>query len=1015
VSSLAAADFDSFFGELYRGQDGWPLEPFPWQRRLVRRILGEGGRSPGWPKVLALPTASGKTAAIDIAVFTLACQAEAAPGTRNAPRRIFFVVDRRVIVDEAFNRARALAEKLATAETGVIARVADRLRALASTGSEHPPLAAFELRGGTYRDDAWSLTPLQPTVVASTVDQVGSRLLHRGYGVSWKSWPIHAGLAAHDALVILDEAHCAQPFGDTMEAVARYRAWAQEPLPPPFVYVSMTATPRPGIAEDDVFSLYDEDRANPELGRRLQARKPAELLPALPGKTGSKRLVQALCEKAEAFAGSGARRIAVLVNRVETARRVHERLDGRLGDKVLMTGRMRPWDRDRLLERWRPSLTASSVRPMRDRPIFVAATQCLEVGANLDFDALVSECASLDALRQRFGRLNRLGSAESVLAAVAVAAEDVKSGQEDFVYGAALGATWRWLTANAAEEGGLQTFDFGIDSLDATWKAALQGEPKLLTGLSPPAPRAPVMLPSHLDLWVQTAPAPAPDPDPSIFLHGPDRGAPEVQVCWRLDLDLPQEDRPDWSDVLDRWANTVALVPPTSAECMPVPVHVLRRWLDGAPGPAEHLVDVEGSITRPTEEAESVEREPNGPRRTILRWLGPEESELIHPDDTPHPGATLVIPAALGGWADFGHIPVDESGHLSLDLGEAAHFERRRRAVLRLHPAVLKEWPASPSRDRLLEITGWSETTAEEQDIESALLDPLRELALGVQAPAELHKVLEKLTGYGFDPVPHPSGQGWVLRGRWRPPADAAVRTAALAQAAETFSTDDDSASATTNVPLADHCSGVADLAGRFAEVSGLPPYLVEDLRLAGRLHDLGKADPRFQAWLHGGSALASQFAPLLAKSERLPEDRRERELARRRARYPRGGRHELLSLRLVESGRGLLQSAADPELVLHLIASHHGRCRPFAPIIADDKPVHVQLEQEGVRLEASSATCLEKLDSGIAECFWHLIRRYGWWGLSLLEAIIRLADHRRSEAEEFRASQASNARRKTA
>src|SRR5438445_12112416 len=86
---------------------------------------------------------------------------------------------------------------------------------------------------------------------------------------------------------------------------------------------------------------------------------------------------------------------------------------------------MRPIDRDRQAERLR-----SVVGPDRPRitagTSFVVATQCLEVGADYDFDALVTECASLDALRQRFGRLNRGGRAIDARAVILMDGSQVK-------------------------------------------------------------------------------------------------------------------------------------------------------------------------------------------------------------------------------------------------------------------------------------------------------------------------------------------------------------------------------------------------------------------------------------------------------------------------------------------------------------------------------------------------------------------------------------------------------------
>src|SRR3569623_2082991 len=210
--TLSTADFSSFHAAVHGGK-----RPFAWQQRLLETIVADKA----WPSVLDLPTGSGKTTCSDVALFALALDAGSDARERWCPRRIAMVVDRRIVVDQVAERGRKLLRALTTSQDRVVHAVAKRLLSLTRAGEE--PLGVFTLRGGMPKDDGGARTPDQPLVVASTVDQAGSRLLMQGYGVSQGMKPIHAGLLANDTLLLLDEVHLSEPFRQTLVQLARLR------------------------------------------------------------------------------------------------------------------------------------------------------------------------------------------------------------------------------------------------------------------------------------------------------------------------------------------------------------------------------------------------------------------------------------------------------------------------------------------------------------------------------------------------------------------------------------------------------------------------------------------------------------------------------------------------------------------------------------------------------------------------------------------------------------------------
>src|SRR5690606_13735875 len=108
------------------------------------------------------------------------------------------------------------------------------------------------------------------------------------------------------------------------------------------------------------------------------------------------------------------------------------------------------------------------------------------------------------------------------------------------------------------------------------------------------------------------------------------------------------------------------------------------------------------------------------------------------------------------------------------------------------------------------------------------------------------------------------------------------------------------------------------------------------------------------------------------------------RNRARVRAGYPKGQRHELVSLEMIEGAttlrRRLEASGVDWELVVYLVSTHHGWARPLAPVVdlSDASVDQVWFEVESILLEGSTAHSRDSLDSGTADRFWWLSHKYG-------------------------------------
>ena len=483
-------------------------------------------------------------------------------------------------------------------------------------------------------------------------------------------------------------------------------------------------------------------------------------------------------------------------------------------------------------------------------------------------------------------------------------------------------------------------------------------------GASAPKLDAPLLLKTHMDAWVQTRPEPLVQPSLDWFLHGIDldqRANPDISLVWRF----------------DRSSEVLRLVPPRQVEFLQVPIDAAKSWLAG--GEELDVADVTHAV---------AEREASLPTDKLsasawVRWegFGKEPSKGLEVNDI-RAGDVLILDPRLGGltagsWDPTSQEPVT-------DLGDAAQLAFGRRATLRLDAHILGI-PHLPNPADEIEadssargrISDWlSQRNRPSEDLPKWFpraverLDPgflITAVGLSGDTPQQAYFVLTE--------------QDYQTK---RPAIDAS-----------TLDGSDEAGSLIgTRITLRRHLEGVGNRAGRIAERLGLDEMLVEDLRLAGRLHDVGKVDRRFQSQLVGGDPIDLEMLdePLAKSLVNVPKVRH----------YPTGMRHEIASLAMVESNPDMLEAAHDRDLVCHLIGTHHGWARPLPPIIRDPEQLELKYQFDGYTLVTGSDLVESSLSIEMADRFWTLVDRFGYHGLAWLEAILRLADHQES-AEEAR------------
>jgi CRISPR-associated endonuclease/helicase Cas3 len=323
------------------------FSPYPWQQRFSR-----------WDgetvAVVCTPTGAGKEAG-SIIPWLHAHKVGNASTTR-----LLYALPTRSLVDQVYENTRKVVQA-----SGLSIKV-------------------YCLKGGLI-EHGFEQDLTMPAIVIGTQDQLLSRALNRGFGVSWGQRPLHCAALTNDCRWVLDEIQLAGVGYSTL--VQLYKHWRNLGTYGNVQLCLMSATfdQRP-LKELNLerFELDETDFAVEQLNAKVTRLKPVYRA-SVEGVENVANLV-----KAKHTPGTLS---LVVVNTVERAREIGKLLADL--EPLVIHSRFLGLDREALQKKL---ISYKGV---------IVATQVVEAGVDLDADLLITELCPWSSFVQRCGRCGR--------------------------------------------------------------------------------------------------------------------------------------------------------------------------------------------------------------------------------------------------------------------------------------------------------------------------------------------------------------------------------------------------------------------------------------------------------------------------------------------------------------------------------------------------------------------------------------------------------------------------------